>query len=296
MLWRLRRLLKEWRPQIVHCSVFTANLWGRLAAKLAGVPVLIAHEQSTVSLEKWHRRAIDRALALATHRVLVVSEDLRRRVIREEGIPPRRVQVLYNAIDCAAIASARAEPPPDLPGRPGFRVGAVGRLEWRKNHATLVRAAARVVREAPEATFVLIGDGPERERIEAEIARLGLKSNFYLLGERDDVPRLLHALDVYALCSVTEGLSLSILEAMAAERPIVATRVGGNEELLGGGCAGILVAPRDPEALAEGIARILRNPREAQDLARAAGRRVREHFDIHSVARCLERIYEESLG
>ena len=93
MLIELVRLLRQWRPEIVHCSVFTANLWGRLAAKMAGVPVCIAHEQSTVSLEKWYRRGIDRVLSWGTYRVLAVSEDLRRRVVAEEGIAARRVEV-----------------------------------------------------------------------------------------------------------------------------------------------------------------------------------------------------------
>jgi len=295
MVRRLVRLLGERRPDVAHCSVFTANLWGRIAGKLAGVPVLIAHEQSAVSLENWRRRWIDRVLSRFTFRVLAVSDDLRRRVIAEEGISPGRVEVLYNAIDCDEIERAAAAPLAALPGREGFRVGVVGRLERRKDHLTLVRAAARVVREIPHAAFLLVGDGPDRPVVEREIARLGLEENVRLLGERDDVPRLLHAFDLYVLSSITEGLSLSILEAMAAGRAIVATRVGGNPELLDDGGAGVLVPARDPEAMADAVARLLRDPEQRRTLGARARARAREVFDVHRVARRLEGIYERAL-
>ena len=297
MLMRLVRLLREWKPGIVHCSIFTANLWGRIAGKIAGVPILIAHEQSTISLEKWYRRLIDRVLSRITWRVLTVSENLRRRVVAEEGIAPARVEVLHNAIDVRAIAAAgRADAREQaLAGERGLRVGAVGRLEYRKDHLTLVRAAARVVSEIPAATFFLAGEGPDRPKIEAEIARLNLGSSVFLLGERHDVPELLHSFDVYVLSSITEGLSLSILEAMAAGCPVVATDVGGNPELLDDGRAGILTAARDPEALALAIIRLLKSPAQRETLAQAARHRALERFDVHSVARRLEALYERAV-
>jgi glycosyltransferase involved in cell wall biosynthesis len=161
---------------------------------------------------------------------------------------------------------------------------------------TAVRAAARVVAQVPEAVFCLVGDGPERSRIENEIARLGLADHVRLLGERDDVARLLHAFDLYVLCSVTEGLSLSILEAMAAGLPVVATRVGGNPELLDQGRAGILTPARDPDALADAIIDLLTNREKASALGLAARERARRSFDIRPVARRLEEIYERALA
>jgi glycosyltransferase involved in cell wall biosynthesis len=292
MLVRLVRQLRAWRPDIVHTSVFTSNLWGRLAAILSRVPVRIVHEQSTVSLEKWYRREIDRLLAPWTHRVLAVSEDLRRRIVAEEGIGQDRVEVLYNAVDCRAIQTELHKGTPDgLPGTPGRRVGIVGRIEYRKDHSTLVQAAAQVVREIPDATFLLVGDGPDRDKIAAEIAHYGLVERFVLLGERGDVPRLLGAFDVYALSSITEGLSLSILEAMAAGRPVMATRVGGNSELLDEGACGILVSPGDPVAMAQALIGLLTHPAETQQLGNRARERAESLFDIRAVATRLERIY-----
>ncbi|MBN1866152.1 GT4 family glycosyltransferase PelF [Candidatus Sumerlaeota bacterium] len=297
VLIRLVRLLRLWQPDIVHTTVFTANLWGRLAAWLARAPIRISHEQSTVSLERFHRRFIDRVLSWTTHRVLTVSEDLRRRVVREEGLSPRKVEVLYNAVDVADIErAAHAADASALPGKEGRRVGVVGRIEYRKDHLTLVRAARWVVSEMPDAAFLVVGDGPDRARIESEVRRLGLEENVHLLGERRDVAALLHRFDLYALSSITEGLSLSILEAMAAGVPVVATRVGGNPELLDDGRCGALVPPGDEQAMAETILRLLNDPAEARTLAQVARERVRTHFDVGAVARRLEEIYERALA
>jgi glycosyltransferase involved in cell wall biosynthesis len=306
MLLRLARLLREWKIDIVHCSVFTANLWGRLAGILAGTPVLIAHEQSTVSLEKRSRRQIDRLLAPFTWRVLTVSEDLRRRVLREERLSPRRVEILFNAVDEEAISRAAASATACPPGLEKWRgenafprppiVGAVGRLEYRKDHLTLVRAAARVLERRPEAVFLLAGEGPDRPKIEAELRALGLEGRFVLLGERADIPALLRAFDVYVLSSITEGLSLSILEAMAAGCPVAATRVGGNPELLDEGRAGLLCEAGDVEGLASILLELLDDADKRGTLARAAKRRVRETFDIHPVARRLEDLYRRAMS
>jgi len=297
MLWTLVRELRRWKPDVVHTSVFTANLWGRLCAMVAGVPVRIAHEQSTVSLEKWYRRALDWMLSWGTYRILAVSGDLRTRILAEERLPASRVEVLYNAVDCEALRSGSREEGkgPALPGRSGWRVGLVGRLEYRKDHVTLVRAAARVVEQRPEATFLLVGDGPDRGKIEEAIRTLGMERNVFLLGERQDVAWILGQLDVYVLCSITEGLSLSILEAMAVGAPVVATRVGGNAELLDEGRAGVLTPAGDVEALAEAILGLLKDPDRAQEMVRRAGERVTERFDVHAVARRLEGIYESGV-
>jgi glycosyltransferase involved in cell wall biosynthesis len=205
------------------------------------------------------------------------------------------VEVLHNAIDVRAISTAGRSDAieEDLPGERGFRVGVVGRLEYRKDHLALVRAAAHVVSEIPRAVFFLVGEGPERPKIEAEVDRLSLRDHVFLLGERRDVPQILHSFDVYVLCSITEGLSLSILEAMAAGCPVVATNVGGNPELLDEGRAGILTPSRDPETLAHAIVRLLRSPTEREAFAQAGKDRASEYFDVRSVTRRLESLYEK---
>jgi glycosyltransferase involved in cell wall biosynthesis len=298
MLWALVRELRRWKPEVVHTSVFTANLWGRLCAMAAGVPVRIAHEQSTVSLEKWYRRVLDWMLSWGTYRILAVSDDLRTHILAEERLSASRVEVLYNAVDCEALRSGSRETGKEsapLPGQPGWRIGLVGRLEYRKDHVTLVRAAARVVEQMPQATFLLVGEGPDRGKIEEAIRTLGMERNVFLLGERQDVAWILGQLDVYVLCSITEGLSLSILEAMAVGAPVLATRVGGNAELLDEGRAGLLTPAGEVEALAEAILCLLKDPERRRELARRAGERVTERFDVHAVARRLEAIYESGV-
>ncbi|MFP4381659.1 MAG: glycosyltransferase [Candidatus Sumerlaeia bacterium] len=298
MLFRLFRLLREWKPDVVHCTIFTANLWGRLAGFFAGAPVLITHEQSTVSLEKWYRKWIDRALSWISYRILTVSDDLRQRVIAEEKIAPDRVEVMYNAVDTQAIYEAGEKPLEaelPLPDDAEIIVGAVGRLEYRKDHISLVQAAAKALKKEPRLAFVLVGEGPDRARIEAEIARQKIESRFILLGERHDVPALLRRFDIYVLSSITEGLSLSILEAMAASCAVVATRVGGNSELLDQGQCGKLVEARDPDAMAEAILDLSKKNDERKRMAHAAQKRAREIFDIHPIVRSLEALYSRAL-
>jgi L-malate glycosyltransferase len=294
MLWKLIGLLREIKPDVVHCTIFTANLWGRLAGLFVGAPVLIAHEQSTVSLEKWYRKVIDWILAWGTWRIFAVSENLRNRVVAEEKIPARKVQVLHNAIDTSLFTNAPAEV--TLPaGKPGIRVGIVGRLEYRKDHLTLIRSAAKVLQSVPDATFFLAGEGPDRPQLEAEIEKLRLQKSVILLGERRDIPALLHAFDVYVLSSITEGLSLSIMEAMAAGCAVVATDVGGNAELLDNGQAGLLVPSGDPDRMAQAIMRLLQNAEERRAFSESAQRRAQEHFDIRVVSRQLEALYVKAL-
>lgn len=294
MMRRLIRELGQFRPHIVHTTIFTANLWGRIGAVLAGAPIRISHEQSTVSLEKKRRRLLDFILAPFTWKVLAVSDDLRGRIQKEEGLSAQKVEVLYNAIDTKAIQQKAKTPASDLPGRAGRRVGIVGRLEYRKDHTMLIKAAEKVREKMPDVAFLIVGEGPDRAKLAREIQQRGLGETVHLLGERHDVPALLAAFDIYALSSITEGLSLSILEAMAAGCPVVATRVGGNSELLDEGRAGMLTPPRDERAMADVLLQLLKNPEEARQLAQAGQKRAENLFDILPVTRRLEMLYHQA--
>ncbi len=292
---RLRKTLKAFRPNILHCSVFTANLWGRLAALTIHVPICITHEQSTVSLERWHRRLLDRLLLQRTSTVLAVSQDLKDKLIAKEKLPASKVEILYNAIDCTAVQTAAKQNIDPLPGIDGKRICCVGRLEYRKDHTNLLKAAKIVINQDSQAHFFVIGDGPDRSKLQNLQAQLQIEANTHFLGERRDVPAILNATDIYCLSSITEGLSLSILEAMAAARPIVATNVGGNAELLDQGKAGLLVPARNPESMANAILQLLQHPRHARELGENAQKRAESHFDIKAVASRLANIYRQAL-
>ena len=229
--WRpLVRLLRSGKVQVIHGHMFGSNVWAVVLGRLTGVPVVVAHEHSWAFSGSRRRRLLDRHLIARGSVVLVPNgiaaraPDPSRDVRRELGI----------ALDAPVV-------------------GSVGTLRAEKRFDVLVRAAAELVARRPEARVLIAGDGPERARLEALVAELGLSRSVRLLGAREDVPDVLAALDVAVNCSDFEGTPLSVLEYMEAALPVVATRVGGLVHLLEDGVHGLLVPRRDPAALAEAL-------------------------------------------
>jgi len=289
---RLRRLFRAERPAIVHAHLSWpfACKHGVLAAWLARVPAILGTAQLFLPPDgsvqpRWVLRAY--------RRIIAVSEEVRRRYAQELGIPDRRLCVVPNAIRVPPAQPRR----PDLrsillDGRPDYLVLTPARLHPQKGHTFLIAAAA----EVPGATFILAGDGPLRHSLEAQAREQGVAERCVFLGERDDVAQLLAAADLVVLPSLFEGLPVSILEAMAAERPVIATAIGGTDEAITTDVTGLLVPPRDPAALAAAIRRLQGDPALAQRLAAAARARVERSFSADATAREIMRIYDEVAG
>jgi glycosyltransferase involved in cell wall biosynthesis len=176
----------------------------------------------------------------------------------------------------------------------GFHVGCVARLSPEKNHATLLVAFAELRRARPDAHLTLIGDGALRAALEMQAARLGLGRAVTFAGTRRDVPALLAAFDVFALASLTEGISLTLIEAAAAGLPLVATRVGGNAEVVRDGETGLLVPPGSPAALTSALSAIAARP-DRSEMGRRGRARVIEHFGADRMARSYNDLYAELL-
>lgn len=295
----LLRVLRRERVDVLHAHKFGSNVWGTLLGRLAGVPVVIAHEHTWSYEGQPLRRALDRHLiARFSDAFVAVSREDRRRMIEIEGVPPDRILELRNAI---AVPAAR---PRDghVRDRLGLAseakvIGLVAIQRPQKRIDLLVRAAARLRTEFPELRVLLIGDGPVEEatRIKALVAELGLDDVVLTLGVRDDVPDLLAAVDVAVLSSDFEGSPLAVLEYMEAGLPIVATEVGGLPDLLDDGRCGVLVAPGDDAELAAGIRRLLTDRELATRLGAAARHRRRTEFDLDTVVHGVEDIYERLL-
>jgi glycosyltransferase involved in cell wall biosynthesis len=166
-------------------------------------------------------------------------------------------------------------------------------LRAQKALEVLFEAAARLRSDLPALKVLVAGDGPERASLEAEVRRLGLEGTILLLGIRRDVPALLDALDVAVLSSDYEGSPLSVMEYMAAGKPVVSTRVGGVPELIDEGRQGLLVEPRSPEALAAAVGRLLRDPDEARKLGAAGRDRQQREYSLDAMVRRIEELYEE---
>ena len=292
--WRpLVRLLRSGKVQIIHGHLLGSNVWAVVLGRLTGVPVVVAHEHGWAFSGSRRRRLLDRHLIARGSDVLIAcSAEDRRRMIDFEGIAPRDVVLVPNGIAARAPSPSRNVRRELGIARDVPVVGSVGMLRPEKRFDVLVRAAAELVARRPEARVLIVGDGPERARLEALVAELGLSHSVRLLGARDDVPDVLAALDVAVTCSDFEGTPLSVLEYMEAALPVVATRVGGLAHLLEDGVHGLLVPRRNSAALAEALDVLLGDPARRRAMGAAGRERRRAEFDLDVMVARVEELYE----
>jgi glycosyltransferase involved in cell wall biosynthesis len=290
---RLWRALRAERPAILHAHLSWpfACKYGVLAAWLARVPAIVGTAQLYLAPGNTRRA---RLMLRLFRRIIAVSQEVSRRYAEALRVPAHKLAVVRNAIRVPPIGRT---PDPALRaalvrGRPDYVVLTLARLHPQKGHSYLLAAAAQV----PDATFVLAGDGPLRAELEAQAHKLGVADRCVFLGDRPDVPDLLAAADVLVLPSLFEGLPVSVLEAMAAERPVVATRIGGTDEAVAHELNGLLVPPRDPTALASAIRRLQTDPALARRLAAAGRERVEREFSTEVTAGLVMRIYDEVMA
>jgi glycosyltransferase involved in cell wall biosynthesis len=300
--FRLARLMRSEQVDVVHAHQYTPFFYG-LTSRLPGLgrPILFTeHGRHQPDYPRPKRMLANRLLLSHRDRVVGVGGAVRQALIANEGLPPRRVDVLYNGIDVDAFAATgdtsglRLDTRRELGVNPdGFVILQVARLDYLKDHATALRTMARVIKQMPSARLVLVGDGPERPSVEALVRDLNLGGSVRLIGVRKDVDRLLHGADLFLLTSVSEGIPLTVIEAMAAELPIVATDVGGLREIVAEGETGLLAPAKDDAALANHVVRLAGDANLRQMMGTAGRARAKEHFDEPRMADEYGRIYRE---
>jgi glycosyltransferase involved in cell wall biosynthesis len=290
---KLYRLLRRERIDILHTHMPRAGIPGTILGRMARVPVIVNHEHGWSFQGQPMRRFLDRnLLARCGDVLLAVSQYDRRHMVEVERIAADRIRILPNGI--SRMPDDGSDLRGQLGGAPGVSlIGAVGRLYPEKGYDDLIEATALLRRDGVEVRCVIAGQGPERERLQARIEKLGLGEHVELIGRRRDVPDVIRALDVAVLSSKNEGSPLALMEYMACGAPIVATAVGGIPELIEDGAQGLLVRPRDPGALAEALRRLLEDRPLASRLGRAARERQRADFDLDVVVGRLEGLYLE---
>jgi glycosyltransferase involved in cell wall biosynthesis len=295
----LVRWLRRGRPRIVHTYLSTANVYGALAARAAGVPRIVTTRRDTgFGDSRLMRRAL-RATNRWAARVVAVSQDAARLVREREGLGDGRLEIVPNGIDVSGFTprGRRDAVRAALGVTEGTQVAVtVTHLSPVKGVDLLVEAAGRVCRALPRTVFLVAGKGTEQDRIARSLRRLGLDGSVRLLGERADVPDLLEAADLFVLPSRSEGQPNAVIEAMAMGLPVVATRVGGVPELVEDGVEGLLVEAGSAVALAEGCLEVLASPDLGTRLGRAAQARARRDFDVGTMARRYQSLYESLLG
>lgn len=304
-LLRLYRLMRRVRPHVVHTHTAKAGAVGRLAARLAGVPVIV-HTYHGHVLHGYFSpaktrlfTAIERGLARITDRLLVVSDAGRQDLLARGIGDPARITVLRLGLDLAPFLEAerfRGQLRAEL-GLDGAAplVGIVARLVPIKRHEEFLAGAALLAQRVPAARFLVIGDGERRGELEAVAARPGLGGRVRFLGWRSDLARVYADLDVVTLTSTNEGSPVSLIEAMAAARPVVATRVGGVPDLVEDGVSGLLVPAGSPPALAAAVASVLEDRDRARALGEAARKRVHPAFDVGRLLSDVDHLYQELL-
>ncbi len=299
-LWRI---LHRERPDIVHTHTSKAGAVGRVAAWLAGIPVVIHTPHGHIFYGYYGRvmsgiiRLVERALARVTDRIVTLTDRGAQEHMQYRIADLDKFVTIPSGIVLSVFRTIRANPAVKrkelgLPAD-GPVIGTVGRLVQIKGHEWLLKAAPRVLAEFPHATFVFLGEGPLLSQLEKLADGLGISGRVLFLGARQDVPECLATFDLFAFPSLNEGMGRALIEAMAARLPVVATAVGGIPDIVVNGESGVLVPPKDALALADAVCGILRDPGKRRAYGEAAQRRVDERFDVEAMVRKIERLYDE---
>jgi glycosyltransferase involved in cell wall biosynthesis len=296
--WQLARVLSDLQPEVVHAhdpmAVALTAMALQMKPKLARAPLVVASRRVDFHLKrhafsKWKYRHVN---------VFIAASSLIARVLEQDGIAADRIEVVHDGVNVAAIdKQPRVDAHAELwlpSGAP--LVGNVAALAAHKGQRYLVGAAALVVREVPDARFLIVGEGELREAIERQIREFGLDRHVFATGFRHDALGLMKSFDIFAMSSLTEGLGSAVLEAMVCERPVVATWAGGIPEIVQDGETGLLVPPHDERALAEAILTLLRDPSLRSRLARAGRARAVNEFSVDRLVAGTAAVYERWLS
>jgi glycosyltransferase involved in cell wall biosynthesis len=290
-MFKLYKLLREIKPDIVNTYMFSANSYGRIAAILIRIPIIVASERNLPEIGKdknTHQIYIDKVLALFTDAIICNSRIASETLVRKYSYNPQKVFTVKNGIRVNGYQKVKRKN--DSSAK---IIGTVGRLYPQKNHKLFLDVAKIVLEKINKRRikFLIVGEGPLRSELEEYAKKLGIESNVLFTGERNDIPQLLSGMDIFVLTSLYEGLSNAIMEAMASGLPVVATNVGGNNELVQDGETGFLCPLDDVEALAKRIIELIINENEAKQKGKKGKSRILNEFTTEKMIRVTENIY-----
>lgn len=298
ILRNLLMLIRKRQVEILHTHEFFMNALGLVASRVTGVPVVATVHGKNYYTDRFRRRIVYQLVGRYASQLIAVSEDVRQFLGQRVGISSDRIRVVPNGVPVDDTPSQEKVLAlrKDLDLNQNTRViGTVGSLYPVKGHTYLIDAAVPVVSRFPGAVFLVVGRGGLRDELEAQAQRLGVARYFRFLGHRDDVSDLLGVCNVFALPSLSEGMPLALLEAMAAGVPPVATRVGGIAEVIEHGSTGLLVPAADSHAMAENIITLLEDRDLARDIGESARKVVARRFSLTGMVQTYQEIYADLL-
>jgi len=291
----MARWLRDERVGLVHSHMYRSNAPATIAARMAGVRVILCQVHNINTWETWRQRWMDRFLLRWRTAMIAVSEEVKRDIVANLHCPPERVRVLYNGVDLEEYGSAR--PDPELRARLAVPEGrrlvvVLARLVPQKGHIRLLRALEAVRNELPPMHVLFVGEGKLRGVLESEVRTRRLGDVVSFAGHRDGVPKILALADLSVLPSDREGFSNAIVESLAAGVPVVATNVGGNNEAIVDGECGFLVEPDDIQGFAQALKKLLADESLRRRMSEAA-RRHAQRFSLDHMLEKTRRLYLE---
>ncbi len=297
-LFKLVKLLKQINPDIVHTYMFSANSYGRIAALMAKVPIIIASERNLpdLGMEKTiYQIPVDKFLSFFSQAIICNSYKASEALVKKYKFQSKKVFSIHNGIDTNYFLSALSSHHREISNQKV--IGTIGRLCSQKNHKLFLDMAKIVLVkcENKDLKFVIVGDGELKPELERYAQYLGIKNKMVFTGARNDIPKLLLDVDVFVMTSLYEGLPNVMMEAMLAGLPVVATHVGGVDELIRDGETGFLCPSNNPLALADRVAMLINNKEEAQRLGENGKRRILNEFGVKKMVKHTENLYEEFL-
>ncbi len=298
LIGRMRNVLKEERPDILHTSLFYANFFGRIAALFNKPAVIVTEERSTYTEKRFYHVAIDKVLSAVTDKIIVCSNSVLDFTAKQEKINRNKFHLIYNAVDAGRFdVNQSKDAVRSEYGFSGaeFIIGTVGSVIPKKGHRFLIEAFSGLTNDIPQAKLLIIGDGPERAGLEALAANRSVGDRVLFMGARSDVPRLMKAMDIFVLPSLQEGFPRTLLEAMYSRLPVIASNISGIPETVDDGENGFLAGPGDAGALKDKILRLYKDKDLSKVFGEKARRKIESGYMPKNYTDNLESLYSELL-
>lgn len=287
-IWRLKKYLQKEQIDIIHTHLFAGDTWGRLAAILAKVPVIISTEHNVNLDEGIIKKTIKRWLSHFTKKIVAVSRAVKEYQIDAEKIDPAKIQIVYNGIDLAKFPFLT-----DYQLRQPLTLGIIGRLEPQKGHLVTFNALSLILKKYSLTKLMIIGQGSQKKILEQAAKNLKIEKNLIWQPPQENVGSVLNQLDLLLIPSLWEGLGLIALEALSVGLPVVASNIHGLKEVITNEETGFLVEPNNPEQLAEKIINIIDHPENLTKTRTKGREKVETFFEIRRMTTAYQKIYLE---